>query len=294
MIRSMTGYAVAEETDGRIFAAVEMRTYNSRHLDVALRISSGYLLLEENIKSLVAKNLSRGRVEINVRIKDPSDAATRFEVHIQRAEAYYQALCRIKEDLGLSDSPTLDHILRAGDMILPADTDVEAVQNTWPVVKRCVANAIVNLNRMRETEGNFISRDFLQRLEAIAGWLAQIEVKTEGLLLLYQNRLKERINSLTHGIVEIDPARIAQEAAFLAEKCDISEEITRSKSHIEQFRQEMDSDEPAGRKLNFLLQEFNREFNTMGSKASNSDVSYLIVKVKTELEKIREQVQNIE
>ena len=214
----MTGYAVAEETDGRIFAAVEMRTYNSRHLDVALRISSGYLLLEENIKSLVAKDLSRGRVEINVRIKDPSDAATRFEVHIQRAEAYYQALCRIKEDLGLSDSPTLDHILRAGDMILPADTDVEAVQNTWPVVKRCVANAIVNLNRMRETEGNFISRDFLQRLEAIAGWLAQIEVKTEGLLLLYQNRLKERINSLTHGIVEIDPARIARKRRFWRKK----------------------------------------------------------------------------
>jgi uncharacterized protein (TIGR00255 family) len=294
MIRSMTGYAAVEETDGQLFAGIEMRSYNSRHLDIALRISSGYLLLEESIKNLIAQKLTRGRVEINVRVKDESEAATRFEVHMQRAKAYYQALCRIRDELGLNDSPSLDHLLRAGDMVSPADLDERAAKNTWPLVERCLNKAMSNLNRMRKTEGDFISRDFSNRLDAIGAWLEQIKAQTEGLLPVYRDRLKERINNLTCGIVEIDPARIAQEAAFLADKSDISEEITRAKSHFEQFRKEMDSDEPAGRKLNFLLQEFNREFNTMGSKSGNREVSYLIVNVKTELEKIREQVQNIE
>ncbi len=294
MIRSMTGFAAVEETDGQLFAGVEIRSYNSRHLDIALRISSGYLLLEENIKSLIAQKLTRGRVEINVRVKDESEAAMRFEIHLQRARAYYQALCRIRDELGLNDSPSLDHILRAGDMVSPADVDDCAAKNAWPLVEQCVNKAIEDLNRMRKTEGDFISRDFVQRLGAISAWLEQIKARSDGLLPAYQDRLRERINSLTHGIVEIDPARIAQEAAFLADKSDISEEITRAESHIEQFRREMDSDEPAGRKLNFLLQEFNREFNTMGSKTGNSDVSYLIVNAKTELEKIRGQVQKIE
>jgi uncharacterized protein (TIGR00255 family) len=294
MIRSMTGYAAAEETGGQVFAGIEMRTYNSRHLDVALRISPGYLLLEEDIKKLIAQKLSRGRVEINVRVKDQSDAATRFEVNMQRARAYYQALCRLKEELALSDFPSLDQILRAGEMVAPADLDDCAAQNAWPVVEQCMKKAMENLNRMRKAEGDFISRDFLQRLNGISAWLDQIEARTDDLLPIIQDRLTERIVSLTKGMIEIDPARVFQEAAFLADKSDISEEITRAKSHITQFRFEMDSEEPAGRKLNFLLQEFNREFNTMGSKASNSDVSYLIVNIKTELEKIREQVQNIE
>jgi uncharacterized protein (TIGR00255 family) len=294
MIRSMTGYAAAEETQGQVSVGVEIRSYNSRNLDIALRLSTGYLSLEDKIKSLIPRKMSRGRIEITVRVVDDSETAIRYEVHTHRAKAYYHALCRLCTELGLEGRPSLEHILRVGDIITPGGSNDSAAESAWPAVERCVHKTLDLLNRMRETEGNFISSDFLQRLEVIGVCLEQIEARTEGLLPIYQERLKERMGVLTGGLVDIDPARIAQEAAFLADKSDISEEITRSKSHISQFRIEMDSELPAGRKLNFLLQEFNREFNTMGSKAANSEVSYLVVTVKTELEKLREQVQNIE
>jgi len=147
---------------------------------------------------------------------------------------------------------------------------------------------------MRKTEGDFIAGDFIKRLDYIEKAMAEIEEKSGSLLPYYQERLKERISALTRGIVDIDPGRISQEAAMLADRSDISEEIVRAKSHIGQFRAITDAEEPSGRKLNFLLQEFNREFNTMGSKTGNADVSHIIVNVKSELEKIREQVQNVE
>lgn len=139
-----------------------------------------------------------------------------------------------------------------------------------------------------------MAKDLEARLDDIQAAIDHIEKQTDGLLAFYQDRLKERISALTKGLVELDPGRIAQEAALLADKSDISEEITRAKSHIQQFKGIMAAEEPGGRKLNFLLQEFNREFNTMGSKAGNADLSHLIVTVKSELERIREQVQNIE
>ncbi|MCK5509226.1 MAG: DUF1732 domain-containing protein, partial [Desulfobacterales bacterium] len=154
--------------------------------------------------------------------------------------------------------------------------------------------ALDGLNAMRKKEGDFIGRDFINRIDFIEKSLGQIKKESENLLSHYQERLKERITALTQGMIDIDPARIAQEAAFFADRSDISEEIVRVESHIKEFRSIMDSEESAGRKLNFLLQEFSREFNTMGAKAGNSNVSHIIVAVKSELEKIREQVQNIE
>ena len=147
---------------------------------------------------------------------------------------------------------------------------------------------------MRKKEGDFISDDMNKRLDHIENSVATIEKDANNLVPIYQERLKERITSLTRGLVEIDPARIAQEAAFLADRSDITEEITRAQSHLAQFRTIMQSDEPAGRKLNFLLQEFNREFNTMSAKVGNAALSHIIVNVKAEIEKLREQVQNVE
>ena len=147
---------------------------------------------------------------------------------------------------------------------------------------------------MREKEGAFLANDLKQRLGFVEQSLDQIEADATGLVPLYRERLQERITALTKGVVELDAGRIAQEAAILADRSDISEEIVRAESHLKQFRSIMISEEPAGRKLNFLLQEFNREFNTMGVKAGNAEVSHIIVNVKSELEKIREQVQNVE
>ena len=154
--------------------------------------------------------------------------------------------------------------------------------------------ALDDLETMRKNEGDFIAKDLKHRLKFIHACLKQIHKKSDGLLNEYQERLKERISSLTQDLVELDPTRIAQEAAHLADRSDISEEIVRAKSHLNQFNEIINAVEPAGRKLNFLLQELNREFNTMGSKIGNAEVAHIVIEVKSELEKIREQIQNVE
>ena len=294
MIYSMTAFSAAETTSNKITVHIEIKSYNSRHLDVALRIPHGYQLLEDKIKTLISEKISRGRVEIRIRIKDESEEVCRYEVNLKKAGAYYRALSELKEALNLDEKPSLDLLAKAGDIIAPAEINETIVESTWPVIKDCLSQALAHHNRMRQKEGDFMAKDLVARLDEINAVTNLIEKQTNGMLSFYHDRLKERISTLTKGLVELDPARIAQEAALLADKSDISEEITRAKSHIQQFKEIMSADEPAGRKLNFLLQEFNREFNTMGSKVGNADLSHLIVTVKSELEKMREQVQNIE
>ena len=294
MIFSMTAFSAAEKKTDNITVHIEIRSYNSRHLDIALRIPHGYQLLEDKIKTLIADKISRGRVEIRIKIKDESEDICRYEVDLSKARAYYRALSELKEDLKLDEKPSLELMAKAGDIISPAEINETVAETTWPVIENCLSEALTHHNQMRKKEGDFMAKDLNARLDDIQAAVDHIEKQTDGLPALYQDRLKERISALTKGLVELDPARIAQEAALLADKSDISEEITRAKSHIQQFRGIMAAEEPGGRKLNFLLQEFNREFNTMGSKAANADLSHLIVTVKSELEKIREQVQNIE
>ena len=294
MIHSMTAFSAAEITKERTTITAEIRSYNSRHLDVALRIPHGYQLLEDKVKALIAEKISRGRVEIRIKINDASDEVCRYEVNLPKARAYYQALTELKDELNLEEKPSMDLLARSGDIITPAEINESIAQTAWPVIEECLSVALASHNQMRKNEGDFITKDLSDRLNDVEMVICQIEEKTNGLIDLYQERLKERIGILTKGVVELDPIRVAQEAALLADKSDISEEITRAKSHIKQFRTFLTAEEPAGRKLNFLLQEFNREFNTMGSKVGNADLSHLIVTVKSELEKIREQVQNIE
>jgi uncharacterized protein (TIGR00255 family) len=171
------------------------------------------------------------------------------------------------------------------------EKDMDAV---WPQLEPCLRTAMTDLDAMRRVEGDNMARDFRQRLDAIETMLEEIGDLAAQLPEMVRQRLKERIDALTHGVVEIDQTRIAQEAALLADRSDISEEIVRANSHIQQFRALMEDDTPAGRPLNFLLQEFNREFNTMGSKSGKATMSHIIVAVKSELEKLREQVQNVE
>jgi uncharacterized protein (TIGR00255 family) len=293
MIKSMTAFAAAENTVDQLTVTAEIRSYNSRHLDIFLRIPPAYQSLEDQIKALIADRVSRGRVEIRVQIDDSSETASELEVDFSRARALVSAFNDLKSQFDLKNDITLDLLISAGGLI----KTVEKVQKediVWPVIRDCIQLALDDYEAMRQKEGDFIAEDFEQRLSFIDGCLEQIHKKSEGLLTHYQQRLKERIAQLTQNSVELDPARIAQEAAFLADRSDIAEEIVRAKSHLNQFRQMMNAVEPAGRKLNFLLQELNREFNTMGSKVCNADVAHLVIDVKSELEKIREQIQNVE
>jgi uncharacterized protein (TIGR00255 family) len=228
-----------------------------------------------------------------IQIRDESDPDYEIEVDSAKMRAYEKGSQELRTVLHTEDQLSTDFLMGSAGIIkfVEPEKNLEAV---WPVLKQCLRSTLDDLNAMREKEGEFLAQDFISRLSFIQECLEQIRQSAEDLLPYYQERLKERIHTLTKGGVDIDPARIAQEAAFLADRSDISEEIVRVDSHLNQFRNIMKSKEPAGRKLNFLLQEFNREFNTMGAKAGNAQASHTIVSVKSELEKIREQVQNVE
>lgn len=293
MVKSMTAFSRAEITKEGLTVRIEMRAYNSRYLDVALHMPHEYLFLEDKIKRSIAARIARGRISVSIEIRiDPKEASA-LAIDESRAAAYHGMLCKLKEKFNINDEISLDLLLSNGDIIKPAeiDGDMEARRQ---IINGCLQQAIDDLDNMRKREGKVLATDLRNRLDYLIENNKRIEKTSVDLLSHYQNRLKERISALTKGIVEIDPERIAQEAAFLADKSDISEENVRVASHIEQFKEIMDTEEPAGRKLNFLLQEFNREYNTMGSKTGNTSVSYLVVDAKAEIEKMREQVQNVE
>jgi uncharacterized protein (TIGR00255 family) len=293
MLTSMTAYAKSEKTQEKLTVQIEIRSYNSRYLDIALRMPHGYLALEEKLKTLIAGRVSRGRIEVNLQVRDDSDEAYAFEINTPKARAYYDSLVQLKDKFNINSEISMDLLVNGGAIIKPVETGLD-METCWPAFKDCMDEAITNLIAMRKEEGNFLEADIFSRLDRIEECIDSIQKESSDLLSHYQERLKDRITALTKGIIEIDPDRIAQEAAFLADRSDISEEIVRAASHIKQFRTIIDSPEPAGRKLNFLVQELNREFNTMGSKTNHSNVSHIIVEVKSDLEKIREQLQNVE
>ncbi len=293
MIHSMTAYARSEVVQDATTVNMEVRSVNSRHLDVNIRLPSRYLGLEERVKSAVVKQLTRGRIDIKVQIQDKNEESLAFEIDEARAAAYHNALTLIKTKFNLDQPISLKMLADAGGIIKPVELESDLTANL-PVVDECLATVLADLIAMRKTEGEFLEGDFTGRLDFIEKKVRAIEKASTGLLAHYQQRLKDRITALTEGIVEIDPVRISQEAAILADRSDISEEMVRVFSHIKQFRHLMASPEPAGRKMNFLIQEFNREFNTMGSKTGKAEVSHMVVEVKAELEKLREQVQNVE
>ncbi|MFK5953692.1 MAG: YicC/YloC family endoribonuclease [Desulfobacterium sp.] len=292
MIKSMTAFAEASHTVGNITCNVEIRTYNSRHLDVALYLPRAFSRLEDGVKKQVGHHVARGRVEIRVGLEEQAEDTPLFQVDLPRAQGYFKALSTLRDEFDLKDPVTLSHILEGRDMIQAAENKTDADQ-VEAVLSQAVDMALGGLDTMRTTEGLNLAKDLLVRVDDIEKRLDIVETDAAALPELYRQRLMERIEILTAG-VEVDPVRLAQEAALLADKSDISEEIVRVRSHIQQFRDIVAADEPGGRKLNFLIQEFNREFNTMGSKSGKAALSHTIVALKSELEKIREQIQNIE
>lgn len=289
----MTGYAGSDISTDKLTLTIEIRGYNSRHLDISLKISSRYAMLEEKIKKTVSEQVARGRVEIKLFIQETAETTNLFRINESMALGYYDALvklkatCRIDEDISLALLSAKNGIIETAESNINPDA-------IWSVLEGSLQAALADFDAMKRSEGAALAADLNDRLQLIENAIHTIETKTDSLLPIYQEKLKTRITALTQGIIDIDPARIAQEAAFIVDRSDISEEIVRAASHLNQFRLLMASAEPAGRPLNFLLQEFNREFNTMGSKAGDTEVAHIIVMVKTELEKIREQIQNVE
>ncbi len=293
MIKSMTAFGRAEKTvESRTFT-VEMRSLNSRYREVKVRMPPQFLPLEDQIKKLVATKISRGRVEVIIKVKNGSQTVSDIHVNLPLAKAYYSALCELNETLQIKEKVGLQALLGMQGIITATESE-EDLEKTWSHLSSCVSDALEGIDTMRISEGMAIYQDFQERLQSVEGDLSRIRGLAPSMLSQYHSRLKERIATLTQGTVEIDPNRLAQEAAFLADKSDIMEEIVRAESHLKQFRNMIESDGPAGRALDFLLQELNREVNTIGSKGGDAQLPQIVVGLKSELEKLREQVQNIE
>lgn len=292
MILSMTAFASHKLTQNTFSANCEIRACNSKSLDISLKIPAGYLPLEEKVKAIISEKITRGRLDVFIQISDTATAAVAFEIDEARLRAYHDALSSIIRMFSLNDLVSLEMLAGCSGVIKPCEVEKD-MDAAWNIVQECVRTALDRLIEMRAQEGDYLAADMRKRLDVMETQLAAIEQQCDPLEMI-QSKLLQRIQQITRGAVEIDPARLAQEAAFLADRGDISEEIVRAGSHILQFRNLMDAPEPAGRKLNFLLQEMQREINTMGSKAENPAISYQVVDIKTGIEKIREQVQNIE
>ena len=289
----MTGFGRGETKEGGRSWTAEIRTVNHRFLDQRVVLPSAFAGLEERVKKLVAGQLDRGRTELCLTCQGEVSGAAQLTVDMALARQYHRCLLELHEQLGLSGAVELRDLLAQRGIITQQEQSPDTEQE-WPLIEQAVAAALADCERMREQEGQALKAELNSRLDHFAALVAEIGTAVPQLVAQRHEELKERIAKLLAGM-DIDPARLAQEAALLADKADVTEEIVRLTSHISQFRSFLDnSGEPCGRRLDFLLQEFLREVNTLASKISNAAVARLGVEMKNEIEKLREQVQNIE
>lgn len=291
----MTGFGRGESVGGGKRWTLELRSVNHRYLDVNVKLSRYYAILEDRIKKEIAVSQSRGRIDLYVNVEEEEENTLNLKVDLLQAREYYNCLLAIRDELGLKDEPDLALIAANRDLITTstAEHDPETVEKQWPFLSQALQTALSECQNMRANEGEVLKRDLLDRLNSFEKIVAEISIAVPGLLAMRQAALEERLVNLLQN-VDIDPSRLAQEAAILADKVDVTEELVRLGSHIDQFRNFLSMTEPVGRRCDFLLQEFLREVNTVASKINNSSIAHLTVDMKNELEKMREQVQNLE
>jgi uncharacterized protein (TIGR00255 family) len=292
MIKSMTGYGRGEFQEENKRIEAEIRSFNHRYLDVSLRLPRKLNPLEGQVRNLIKQRISRGRLEIAVQLDDSSGSEQKLEIDLSLAKDIHSALTSLQEHLHIPGEIRLETLTNFRDLFVRKELEID-LEKEWKSLQTALENALTNLEQMRQNEGLNLRNDFLARLKTVEDLANQIAAKAPLALQGCRDRLAERVAELSVG-VEIDPSRLAQEVAFLAERSDITEELVRIKSHLNQFRELLDRPESLGRKMEFLLQEFNREANTIGSKANDASISHLTVEIKSELEKMREQVQNVE
>lgn len=292
MIKSMTGFGRAEQIiDGRDII-VEIRSVNHRYYEFSARVPRAYGYIEEKLKSFLNGRISRGKVEVSVSIAAVEAADTLIEINKAVAKGYVDALRSVGEELGLADDLTLSQLVRLPDIFTVRKT-ADDEEQIWNSVKTVADEAVSKFISMRETEGLKMKEDVLERSDIIERLVDEVERLSPISAENYRSKLYSRLCEVLAD-KNIDEQRIVTEAAIFADKTAVAEETVRLKSHIRQLRDMLALDEPVGRKLDFLIQEFNREANTIGSKAQDIAVTKIVVDLKSEIEKIREQIQNIE
>ncbi len=292
MVRSMTGYGRGEIQAPGGICVVEVRSLNHRYCEIGVKAPRGFAAVENRIREIVRSRFSRGRFDVHASVDFTTVSARQLVVDHALARQLYLALTELGRELGLSGQVNLATLLELREVVRVEESEhnVEAV---WPAIQEALDSALASLERMRISEGEALGRDILQRIQLIEAGLERIKNRLPALLIEYRQKLEARISRL-FGDVEIDPTRLAQEVVFYTERSDVTEEMIRLNTHLAEFKKLLLADEPVGRKLDFLLQEMNREINTTSSKIADGDVATLVIDIKSELERIREQAQNIE
>ena len=293
MIISMTGFGRGEATENGITATVEIKSLNSRYLDLSIRLPQRLQDKELILKELVQKTISRGKLNINVHVTESDSGEPHIKVDEVKVKAYARILREVQEAAGIEGSLNVRNITGFGDVFITQEDDEEILEKKWSVALKALNSAVESLIAMRTQEGNQLKNDLIERIENIEANLKDIEKVTNGRVEEIRNKLRERIQQLFDD-ENFDKERLETEVAVIADKMDITEEIVRMRAHLKFFIEAIEQAEPAGRRLNFLTQEMNRELNTIGSKANDSEIAHHVVRSKETLEQIREQVQNVE
>lgn len=295
MIKSMTAFGRHSEAVNNKNITVEIKSVNNRYFDCSTRISRNYSFLEEKIKPhLQSHGISRGKVDVSISIELVGSTDVSISLNEEYARAYYEALCQLKEKLELPGEITVATLQRDSNIFTLTKAEEDEEQD-WADVCTVLDKAIEKFITAREREGANIEADLRSKVEGIKERVNTVEAHSEEDIGAYRSRLEEKLRAvLSDNKVTLDENRILTECAIFADKVAVDEEIVRLRSHFKAFEDILASNEPVGRKLDFLMQEMNRETNTIGSKCSNSSIAHVVVDIKCELEKIREQIQNIE
>lgn len=293
MIRSMTSFGRSNSEEGkkRVFT-VEMKSVNSRYLDVNIRMPKSIISLEEEIRKMICNSLNRGKVDVFINIKNYNEGAGVPKVDINLAQGYLQCLKEIEEKLNIKNDISVMQIARFPEVITMIEEE-DKIDEIWEELKPLISSSLDMMINMREVEGEKLKEDILIKINQIEDLLSKVEEFADSIPKVFKQKLEERLKDLL-GNVEVDENRIATEVCILADKATVDEEIIRLNSHINQVRETLKLNEPIGRKLDFIVQEMNRETNTIGSKSSDIKMTNIVIDIKNILEKIREQVQNIE
>jgi len=292
MIKSMTGYGKHEVRleNGRIIA--EIRSVNHRYGEISVKLPRSLLYLENDVRKCIAERLKRGKIEVYIQLEGIVGAGGSPKINIPLAKAYYEAFVKLKESLGLQE-PVPFSLIAAQKELLLTEEGGESPESINDAIMEVVKKTVDHLDTMRLREGMALLEDLLTRLQLLSDHFARVEERSPNAAAENIARYRTRVMQMAEDS-GVDEVRFVQEIALMADRWDINEELVRFKSHLKQFYETVEMDEPIGRKLDFIIQELNREVNTIGSKANDVNITSMIVEMKSELEKIREQVQNIE
>lgn len=292
MVTSMTGYGRGEATGEGKVITIEMKSVNHRYLETMVRLPRTYVVFEERIKNYLKDVFLRGRIDVFVNIEETGEITRKLKVDKELAMAYYESLKEIAHFLGIEHKIELMTLAQLPE-IITIEQPEEDVELLWPVFLEALEMAAKEMQNMRLEEGKKLVADLLERKQYIAVVMEEIKQSSDLVVKEYQERLETRIKELLNS-PPVDEMRLAMEVAILADRSNITEEIVRMSSHLDQLKLFLTGEGPVGRKLDFLVQEMNREINTIGSKSNDLAISQRVVTVKSEIEKIREQVQNLE